>query len=66
VKYPTHDVAVLGSGIGGPALAAILGRQGFRVLLPLPPIQRMFDFDPSVLGGPAPQMPVPVAVLAMT
>jgi len=30
VKY---DVAVLGSGIAGSTLAAILGRQGFRVLL---------------------------------
>ena len=27
------DVAILGSGIGGSVLAAILGRQGFRVLL---------------------------------
>ncbi|HEY7214481.1 MAG TPA: FAD-dependent monooxygenase [Thermoanaerobaculia bacterium] len=27
------DVAILGSGIGGSTLAAILGRQGFRVLL---------------------------------
>jgi FADH2 O2-dependent halogenase len=28
-----YDVAVLGSGIAGSTLAAILGRQGFRVLL---------------------------------
>jgi FADH2 O2-dependent halogenase len=28
-----YDVAVLGSGIGGAVLSAILGRQGFRVLL---------------------------------
>lgn len=30
-----------------------------------PPIQRMFDFDPSVLGGPPPQVPEPVAVAAV-
>jgi FADH2 O2-dependent halogenase len=30
-----------------------------------PPIRRMFDFDPSVLGGPAPQMPESAAVPAM-
>ena len=29
----TFDVAILGSGLGGSVLAAILGRQGFRVLL---------------------------------
>jgi FADH2 O2-dependent halogenase len=33
VKQETYDVAVLGSGIAGATLAAILGRQGFRVLL---------------------------------
>jgi FADH2 O2-dependent halogenase len=33
VKQETYDVAVLGSGIAGSTLAAILGRQGFRVLL---------------------------------
>ncbi len=30
-----------------------------------PPLNRWFDFDPSVLGGPAPQMPEPVAEPAM-
>lgn len=33
MKQETYDVAVLGSGIAGSTLAAILGRQGFRVLL---------------------------------
>ena len=33
MKQETYDVAVLGSGLGGAVLAAILGRQGFRVLL---------------------------------
>jgi tetracycline 7-halogenase / FADH2 O2-dependent halogenase len=33
VNQNTFDVAILGSGIGGATLAAILGRQGFRVLL---------------------------------
>jgi tetracycline 7-halogenase / FADH2 O2-dependent halogenase len=33
VKQETYDVAILGSGIAGSTLAAILGRQGFRVLL---------------------------------
>lgn len=33
VKQERFDVAILGSGIGGSVLAAILGRQGFRVLL---------------------------------
>ena len=33
MKQETYDVAVLGSGIAGATLAAILGRQGFRVLL---------------------------------
>jgi FADH2 O2-dependent halogenase len=33
VKQETYDVAVLGSGIAGSTLAAILGRLGFRVLL---------------------------------
>ena len=32
-----------------------------------PPLNRWFDFDPSVLGGPppAPEVPEPVAVPAM-
>ena len=33
MKQEMYDVAVLGSGIAGSTLAAILGRQGFRVLL---------------------------------
>jgi FADH2 O2-dependent halogenase len=33
VKQEVYDVAVLGSGIAGSTLAAILGRQGFKVLL---------------------------------
>jgi FADH2 O2-dependent halogenase len=33
MKQEKYDVAVLGSGIAGATLAAILGRQGFRVLL---------------------------------
>jgi FADH2 O2-dependent halogenase len=33
VKQERYDVAILGSGIAGSVLAAILGRQGFRVLL---------------------------------
>jgi len=33
VNQNKFDVAILGSGIGGSTLAAILGRQGFRVLL---------------------------------
>lgn len=33
VKQERFDVAILGSGIAGSTLAAILGRQGFRVLL---------------------------------
>lgn len=33
MKQEKYDVAVLGSGIAGSTLAAILGRQGFRVLL---------------------------------
>jgi len=33
VNHETYDVAILGSGIAGSVLAAILGRQGFRVLL---------------------------------
>jgi tetracycline 7-halogenase / FADH2 O2-dependent halogenase len=33
VNQEQFDVAILGSGIGGSVLAAILGRQGFRVLL---------------------------------
>src|SRR6185295_11927339 len=33
VNQEKFDVAILGSGIGGSVLAAILGRQGFRVLL---------------------------------
>jgi tetracycline 7-halogenase / FADH2 O2-dependent halogenase len=33
VNQDRFDVAILGSGIGGSVLAAILGRQGFRVLL---------------------------------
>jgi len=33
MKQDMYDVAVLGSGIAGSTLAAILGRQGFRVLL---------------------------------
>jgi FADH2 O2-dependent halogenase len=33
VYQEIYDVAILGSGLGGATLAAILGRQGFRVLL---------------------------------
>ena len=33
VNQERYDVAILGAGIGGATLAAILGRQGFRVLL---------------------------------
>ncbi len=33
MEQTKYDVAVLGSGIAGSTLAAILGRQGFRVLL---------------------------------
>lgn len=33
MKQQSYDVAVLGSGIGGSVLSAILARQGFRVLL---------------------------------
>lgn len=33
MKQPQFDVAILGAGIAGSALAAILGRQGFHVLL---------------------------------
>ena len=71
MKQETYDVAVLGSGIGGSALAAgdvAAGLFGMLSQLPLPappPIRRMFDFDPSVLGGPAPQMPESAAVPAM-
>lgn len=33
MNHEKYDVAILGSGIAGAVLAAILGRQGFRVLL---------------------------------
>ena len=63
-KSPDYDVAVLGAGIAGSALAAILARHQVRTVLIDAGTHPRFSIGESTVGGPSQLLHGPIAQCA--